>query len=116
MLRRASNFKWRMASCSSTKQFLTIMNGFDVKSRISLDEMENWSSIRKSKGKKRKKRWEKLRERRVLGIESLNNGGLVSQEIQQIWLMVALIHQSLTVLQYLQGCPQKHSTRIYAQR
>ena len=54
------------------------MNGFDVKSRISLDEMENWSSIRKSKGKKRKKRWEKLRERRVLGIESLDNVGLVS--------------------------------------
>ena len=71
-----SNGEW--LPCSSTKQFLTIMNGFDVKSRISLDEMENWSSIRKSKGKKRKKRWEKLRERRVLGIESLNNGGLVS--------------------------------------
>lgn len=71
-----SNGEW--LPCSSTKQFLTIMNGFDVKSRISLDEMENWSSIRKSKGKKRKKRWEKLRERRVLGIESLDNGGLVS--------------------------------------
>jgi predicted ABC-type ATPase len=40
--------------------------------------MENWSSIRKSKGKKRKKRWEKLRERRILGIESLDGGGLVS--------------------------------------
>lgn len=71
-----SNGDW--LPCSSTKQFLTIMNGFDVKSRISLDEMENWSSIRKSKGKKRKKRWEKLRERRVLGIESLDNVGLVS--------------------------------------
>lgn len=44
-----SNGEW--LPCSSTKQFLTIMNGFDVKSRISLDEMENWSSIRKSKGK-----------------------------------------------------------------
>ena len=64
--------------CSSTKQFLTITNGFDIKSRISIDDMENWSSIRKSKGKKRKKRWEKLRERRVLGIESLDGGGLVS--------------------------------------
>jgi predicted ABC-type ATPase len=71
-----SNGEWM--PCSSTKQFLTITNGFDIKSRISLDDMENWSSIRKSKGKKRKKRWEKLRERRVLGIESLNGGGLVS--------------------------------------
>ena len=71
-----SNGGWM--PCSSTKQFLTITNGFDVKSRISLDDMENWSSIRKSKGKKRKKRWEKLRERRVLGIESLEGGGLVS--------------------------------------
>jgi predicted ABC-type ATPase len=71
-----SNGEW--LPCSSTKQFLTITNGFDVKSRISLDDMENWSSIRKSKGKKRKKRWEKLRERRVLGIESLEGGGLVS--------------------------------------
>lgn len=71
-----SNGEW--LPCSSTKQFLTITNGFDVKSRISLDDMENWSSIRKSKGKKRKKRWEKLRERRILGIESLDGGGLVS--------------------------------------
>lgn len=71
-----SNGEW--LPCSSTKQFLTINNGFDVKSRISLDDMENWSSIRKSKGKKRKKRWEKLRERRILGIESLDGGGLVS--------------------------------------
>lgn len=71
-----SNGEW--LPCSSTKQFLTITNGFDVKSRISLDDMENWSSIRKSKGKKRKKRWEKLRERRILGIESLEGGGLVS--------------------------------------
>ena len=64
--------------CSSTKQFLSLTIGEEIKSRMSLDEMENWSSIRKSKGKKRKKRWEKLRERRILGIESLDNGGLVS--------------------------------------
>ncbi len=64
--------------CSSTKQFLALTIGEEVKSRMSLDEMRNWSSIRKAKGKKRKKRWEKLRERRILGIDSLEGGGLVS--------------------------------------
>lgn len=68
----------RWLPCSSTKQFLTLTSGIDVKSRISIDDMENWSSIRKAKGRKRKKRWEKLRERRILGIDSLANGGLVS--------------------------------------
>lgn len=64
--------------CSSTKQFLALTIGGEVKSRMSLEEMRNWSSIRKAKGKKRKKRWEKLRERRILGIDSLEGGGLVS--------------------------------------
>lgn len=64
--------------CSSTKQFLNLTNAFDIKSRMSLDEMRNWSSIRKAKGRKRKKRWEKLRERRVLGIDTLPDGSLVS--------------------------------------
>ena len=64
--------------CSSTKQFLSLTIGEEVKSRMSLDEMRNWSSIRKAKGKKRKKRWEKLRERRILGIDSLEGGGIVS--------------------------------------
>jgi len=64
--------------CSSTKQFLSLTIGQEVKSRMSLEEMRKWSSIRKAKGKKRKKRWEKLRERRILGIDSLEGGGLVS--------------------------------------
>jgi predicted ABC-type ATPase len=64
--------------CSSTKQFLSITMGESVKSRLSIDDMRQWSSVRKAKGKKRKKRWEKLRERRILGIDSLPNGGLVS--------------------------------------
>ena len=64
--------------CSSTKQFLSLTSGIDVKSRMSLEEMRKWSSVRKSKGKKRKKRWEKLRERRILGIDTLQGGGLVS--------------------------------------
>ena len=64
--------------CSSTKQFLSLAIGEEIKSRMSLEDMRNRSSIRKAKGKKRKKRWEKLRERRVLGIDSLEGGGLVS--------------------------------------
>lgn len=64
--------------CSSTKQFLSLTIGEEIKSRMSLDDMRNWSSARKAKGKKRKKRWEKLRERRILGIDSLEGGGIVS--------------------------------------
>ena len=62
--------------CSSTKQFLILTN--EIKSRMSLDDVQKWSSARKAKGKKRKKRWEKLRERRILGIDTLEGGGLVS--------------------------------------
>lgn len=64
--------------CSSTKQFLSLTMAENVKSRILIDDMRQWSSIRKAKGKKRKKRWEKLRERRILGIDTLEGGGLVS--------------------------------------
>lgn len=64
--------------CSSTKQFMVLTQGFDVKARMSLEEMRKWSSIRKAKGNKRKKRWEKLKERRMLGIDTLPNGSLVS--------------------------------------
>lgn len=64
--------------CSSVKQFLSLTMGENVKSRLLIDDMRQWSSVRKAKGKKRKKRWEKLRERRVLGIDTLEGGGLVS--------------------------------------
>lgn len=62
--------------CSSSKQLLVVTN--EIKSRMSLEDVQRWSSARKAKGKKRKKRWEKLRERRVLGIDTLQGGGLVS--------------------------------------
>lgn len=62
--------------CSSSKQLLVVTN--EIKSRMSLEDVQKWSSARKAKGKKRKKRWEKLRERRVLGIDTLEGGGLVS--------------------------------------
>lgn len=54
------------------------INPDSVKSRMSLAEIENRSLRRKKKGRKRKGGWEKLRERRILGIGTLRNGGLVS--------------------------------------
>jgi len=45
---------------------------------MTLDAMNERSKRRKKKGRKRRDGWEKLSERRVFGVESLNNGGLVS--------------------------------------
>lgn len=45
---------------------------------MTLDEMKERSGRRKKKGRKRRDGWEKLRERRVFGVDSLPNGGLVS--------------------------------------
>lgn len=64
--------------CSSAKSLLSLVEPMSVKGRVSLEEISDWNSRRKAKGKKRRKNWEKLRERRVLGISNIQGGGLVS--------------------------------------
>ena len=64
--------------CSSVKQYMAVTEPMSVKSRMSLDEMRDRASKRKKKGRKRKGGWEKLRERRLLGIGTTSSGSLVS--------------------------------------
>lgn len=72
------NIDGKWLPCSSTKQFISTAIPLGIKSRVSLDDMREWSSRRKAKGKKKKRGWEKLKERRVLGIDSIPGVGLVS--------------------------------------
>ena len=69
--------------CSSIKQYLSINQPQLVKSRTTILEMERRSSLRKKKGKKRRKGWEKLRERGVGGIDSTLGVGLHSWDGRQ---------------------------------
>lgn len=64
--------------CSSIKQYMSMTEPMSVKSRTTILEMEKRSSRRKKKGRKRRKRWENLRERGVGGINSTPGVGLTS--------------------------------------
>ena len=69
--------------CSSIKQYLSINQPQLVKSRTTILEMERRSSLRKKKGKKRRKGWEKLRERGIGGVDSTLGVGLHSWDGRQ---------------------------------
>ena len=64
--------------CSSVKQYMSLTQPMSVKSRTTILEMERRSSRRKKKGKRKRKRWENLRERGVGGITSTSGVGLSS--------------------------------------
>ncbi len=67
--------------CSSFTEYKDAMMRKAGVSRITQDDIENWNSRRKKKGKKRRSGFQKLRERGVLGIDTLPSGGLVSAPI-----------------------------------
>lgn len=69
--------------CSSFSDFINSILGEEVKSsRISFDEISSWRSRRKRRGNPKKKRsWEKLGERGITGIDTIEGGGLVSAGI-----------------------------------
>jgi len=68
--------KW--IPCSSIKQYMSLAEPMSVKSRTTILEMEKRSSRRKKKGKRKRQRWENLRERGVGGITSTSGVGLSS--------------------------------------
>ena len=69
--------------CSSIKQYLSINQPQLVKSRTTILEMERRSSLRKKKGKKRRKGWERLRERGIGGVDNTPGVGLHSWDGRQ---------------------------------
>ena len=65
--------------CSSFNDFIHLVFGEEVKSRLTMDDMSSWSSRRTQKGKRKRKRgWERLGERGVISIDTMPNGSLVS--------------------------------------
>lgn len=65
--------------CASLGELLHTVFGDEVKSRITPDDIRTWRSRRKKRGRRRTSdNWEKLRQRGVMGIDTLPGGGLVS--------------------------------------
>lgn len=74
-----ANGQWM--PCSSTAELIRLSVKRDDPTKILPSDIEEWQSRRKIKGQKKKKKFEKLRERGVLGIDTLPGGGLVSAPI-----------------------------------
>jgi predicted ABC-type ATPase len=67
--------------CQSFAEYKTAIAKRNGVSRITEDDLINWNSRRKKKGKKNRGKFEKLKEGGIIGIQTLPSGGLVSAPV-----------------------------------
>jgi predicted ABC-type ATPase len=67
--------------CQSFAEYKNAVAKINGVSRVNEDDLINWNSRRKKKGKKNKDKFEKLKEGGIIGIQTLPSGGLVSAPV-----------------------------------
>lgn len=90
--------------CGSFAEYKSAIAKRNGLSRLTEDELSEWSSRRKKKGKNKKKRFEKLGERGIVGIQTLPSGGLVSAPMgQSSGMVTASLEEQSTSYKSIQG-------------